>query len=444
MSWTLDGSGGGVAATGTTAAGVISTTLTDDIIVAVITCAHNAYVKSVAGGGLTWARHRYKHITSSGSQDLGIEVWWAHAATALTTQTITATFSAAMYATIEIFAVNGADLYTPFDPNASLPANSAFAGSGGSNNHTVSGISTTNPNTFEFAVLATSASPGATKTADGGWTLISSRYDAAGSGDIEYVINTSPVSGASQNVFTSYVVSTDYIALVDALQAPITHAEPVYVNAAAPTMVSAAATITIGLPGNRVNGNLLVAHLSISSSTATAVWPAGWTQIENWTIGSQNGSSAYCYVTGSEAAPVVTWTGSSGAMGRVDQFAHTAPTSPIGATSHNSTTSGSITTAAITSTRANSLILNYKDLGYGGAFVLAIPPLPTPYTNYQDGFNAAPAAEWKIGTEALPTPGTVSDSVSLTASNGVSAVYLDFLAEILAPVVSSSFVVIVG
>jgi hypothetical protein len=452
MALALDGHAATIINTsGTTAASVtLTTTSADDVIVALVSIFTNQVTNSastapgvlnVSGGGLTWGlRSRARLITSVSSVPLIEEEWVAHAPSALTAQTITASMGGvgtSNFMGLEVFGVSGADTDAVFDTNVSLPAIAAFAASGGTSSHPVTGISTTNANTFEIAALATAAGGTGTATADSGFTLLDSKwFSGTNAGhQAEYQINSSLLSSVSQNVFSSVsAIGTNYIALVDAIIAApgSARAGPKFVNSGGGTLFNSTSATAV-LPGSLVNGNLLLAHISVGSSTATPVWPAGWTPIgSKWTIGTQTGHQAYCYVTGSETAPTVTWTGTAGGMIQVIQISGTDASSPIGATSHNSASSASATCTAITTTRANSLVLNFLDVGE----VLATPA-PYPWRSRVTGGGTSPAIGcWHIADEFLPTSGTTSDSVNLTLY--ASCTYLNFTTEILAPGVAAS------
>jgi hypothetical protein len=446
MALALDGHAATIINTsGTTAASVtLTTTSADGAIVAYVTIFTNQVTNSsstapgvlnVSGGGLTWGLcYRTRLITSVSSLPLIVEKWVARAPSALTAQTITASMGGvgtSNFMALEVFGVSGADTDAIFDTNSSLPAISAFAASGGTSSHPVTGISTTNANTFEIATLATAAGGTGTPTADSGFTLLDSKWfnSTTAGQQAEYKINSSLLSSVSQNVFSSVsAISTNYIALVDAIVAApgSARAGPKFVNSGGGTLFNSTSATGV-LPSSRVNGNLLLAHLSVGSATAVPAWPAGWTVIETWTIGTQTGSKAYCYVTGSETAPTVTWTGTAAGMIQIVQISGAAPSSPIGSSSHNSASSASVTCSTITTTRANSLVLNFIDVGE----VLATPA-PYPWRSRVTGGGTSPSVGcWHIADEFLPTSGSTSDSVNLTLY--ASCTYLNFTTEILTP-----------
>jgi hypothetical protein len=441
MALSLDGHA--ATAVNTTSASVtLTTTGTDDLIVALTSLftdnttntVSNSPGVIVSGGGLLWAlRSRTRLITSISSLPLVVEEWVAHATAALTSQTITATISSpggTNYLCLEVFGVSGADVDAMFDTNASIPAVAAVAGRGGTSSHTVSGISTTNANTFEIARLATAVGGSGSPAADAGFTVLDNSWfnTSFGGQQSEYKINSSTLSSVSQNVFSSVsAISANYISHVDAIVAAgAARLGPKFVNSGGGS-VAAATSITPALPGSRVNGNLLLGHCSVTSATDTATWPAGWNVIENWTIGSQNGSKAWRYVDGTETAPHITWTNANGCMAQVIQISGVDQTNPIGNSSHNSASSTSVTCSTIATSRANSLVVNYLDAAQ------ALAPLaPVPYRPRSSGTVLSPArGSWQISDEFLATLGSSNDSVNETLY--ASCDWLNFTTEILAP-----------
>jgi hypothetical protein len=113
-----------------------------------------AAVSGVSGGGLTWASIA---ISPANGVFTRTELWWAYAATHLTSQTITATIANTNGnfddATIVVFAVTGflgtAYQTAPWDVNASLPKTN----SGVNNAPTETGISTTSANSMVINVV---------------------------------------------------------------------------------------------------------------------------------------------------------------------------------------------------------------------------------------------------------------------------------------------------
>jgi len=223
MTISFDGKASGTATSAATVSALLTTTKPNDIIIAVVDV-HSANsaigVSSVDGGGLTWTRRSTQNyaVPNFPPNHVIHEVWWALATGPLTALSITAlfnNFSGTSYEALNIFAVNGANLTAPFDPNVSLPASIKSALS----DHSITGISTTNPNTFGFAMIADD-NLNHTYTADAGYTLIASLTGTSGAflgAASEYKIQSGALSGVTINPFSGQATSA-YIAQVDAIQ----------------------------------------------------------------------------------------------------------------------------------------------------------------------------------------------------------------------------------
>ena len=115
---TVDGHSSTIAG-GSTISPNLTTTLTDDVILAIVfipdTTIHVTGVAAASGvpGGFT------KRIRTTG----GLEIWSGHAASPLSGVAITATASGSTYLSMAVMGVNGVvDTSNPFDPNSLLPA----------------------------------------------------------------------------------------------------------------------------------------------------------------------------------------------------------------------------------------------------------------------------------------------------------------------------------
>ena len=433
MALGLDGHANG-AASALSVTATLTTVNAGDFIVAQTTSFTNgihAGMGAVTGGGLTWALRTRQQITATVASDpLAYDEWVAYAPAALTSQVITATQGSGggvNYLTLEVYGVTGVDTDLVFDQNASLPAISSFA-AGGNANHTVSGISTTAAATFEMGVLATTAGGSGGAAADAGFTLIDNVWNNTSYGGLqtEYKVNASQLSGVSQNIFASLSsITTNYHAVVDALVAAgSARSGPKAVNFGAPTTGSLVTTLTPALPPSRVNGNLLLAQININNGTETVAWPGGWTVIENWNTSNQTGSKAYRFVDGTETAPVLTWANAAYCQAEITQISGAKNPNPIGASSHAGAQGTSVSCPTITTTGANSLVINRSSTGE------TMPLwLPTPWRPRMSGGNSNFA--WHIADQYIPTSGTASASTASTLY--ANDYYTNMTTEILAP-----------
>jgi hypothetical protein len=85
---------------------------------------------------------------------------------------------------------------------------------------------------------------------------------------------------------------------------------PAFVNAQSAASESTSVH-TGALPGGRVNGNLLIFYFKVRSTANDPIVSAGWTAIDTFGFGGSTFryGAYYCYVTGSETAPTLTWRG---------------------------------------------------------------------------------------------------------------------------------------
>lgn len=125
MAIAIDGSATGESALTSLAAGALTTSSSDDIIIAAIevNSALSISVSGVSGGGLTWAKKiAVANAFDGGGIFTSTEIWWAVAASPLSSQVITATATLAGDHSIVVFGISGLNTSSPFDSNASFPA----------------------------------------------------------------------------------------------------------------------------------------------------------------------------------------------------------------------------------------------------------------------------------------------------------------------------------
>lgn len=127
----VDGFATGVFSTASSGTVTLTTSLTNDIVVVAIgfesTIGQGAQtVSSVAASGLTFHQRGAQAYLSPASPNANVqlEIWWASAASALTSEIITVTLSGTIdNESMVAFGVNGVlNLAAPWDTNASLPA----------------------------------------------------------------------------------------------------------------------------------------------------------------------------------------------------------------------------------------------------------------------------------------------------------------------------------
>jgi hypothetical protein len=136
---------------------------------------------------------------------------------------------------------------------------------------------------------------------------------------------------------------------------------PAFVNART-TASQSTSVHTADLPTGRTTGNLLIFYFQVASVTNDPTVSAGWTLIDTFGFGSGTTlryGAYYCYVTGSEVAPTLTWAGGGHACSLIAEYENVAPSSPVVPGTKNGASSGTaISTAATVSSRDNSLFIS--------------------------------------------------------------------------------------
>ena len=212
MTLSLDGNANGNSTFSTTVAASLTTSNTDDIIVALVATKHDgssAPAISVAdGSSLTWTQ-RYQ----LNSSDESYGIFWAHAASALSGDTITATLSVSSSEnTIIVFGVSGADTSYPFDNNASLTKHA----SGTSTAPAATGVSTDATDTFLIGFGAAESIGGFSWSGPG--SSLTTIDTAAASAFVnfksyaDYKIVASPQSGATIDAVLSTSAAWNFFA----------------------------------------------------------------------------------------------------------------------------------------------------------------------------------------------------------------------------------------
>jgi hypothetical protein len=146
-------------------------------------------VSSVAGAGLTWAqRAAIQQPNSTFGAHLNMETWCAPAASALSGQVITVTWSGAYDdACMVAWGVHNQNVAAPFDTNGSIPGTATVPASTGTA-ATIGGISVSSPsNTF---VIGAVASPVTNDSGDpAGFTRIAFIQNGNGTNSISCLVD---------------------------------------------------------------------------------------------------------------------------------------------------------------------------------------------------------------------------------------------------------------
>jgi hypothetical protein len=168
MTLALDPSGGFTSTFSSASSGTITVSTTNaSILVIVVACeATNATgvhrtVSSITATGLTFnpipstnTPKGYNDNTGAANAYNTLEIWYAVAASPLSSVVVTVNLSGACDdAVLQGFGVNGVNTSTPADSNSSLAVVTTFPGFGGTTGCT--GVSTTNANTFMILAYET-------------------------------------------------------------------------------------------------------------------------------------------------------------------------------------------------------------------------------------------------------------------------------------------------
>jgi len=205
----LDGSAVATAATVTSLSASLTTTKTNDIIIACVFVNGSPSTVSISDGyTLSW------NTKINGVN--GIWEFWAYSASALSSDSITVSFGSSVTAGIIVFGVNGANTSLPFDP-ALMPSET-----GQSKSATTFSLyfNTDIPNTFVFQFWGT-ATTGETFTVQSGWTTIQTANTNVSIGAFyQTYTSTQTQVPATATISTAAVLS----GLIDAL-----HSAPSYI-----------------------------------------------------------------------------------------------------------------------------------------------------------------------------------------------------------------------
>lgn len=234
MSLAHDSGGGGgsdFAGTDTTTATVV-TNFADEILVAVVSFEVTPpagffppIVSTITDTlGRTWARRSFRAMTTTGTGALAnviVDTWWCYAPTAGSADVTVLLAGPIDAGWVRVFGVRGVDLATPFDVDASLPAEAHNAAKSTVSHIEKTGISTTAANTFMFAVVSIPRNFPTLADTGGGWSQISAPANNGGAVLWSYGLVEKKIFSAAQSGITVQAINDQpsWIFVVDALQA---------------------------------------------------------------------------------------------------------------------------------------------------------------------------------------------------------------------------------
>jgi len=183
------------------------------------------------------------------------------------------------------------------------------------------------------------------------------------------------------------------------------------------SIVQAGSVHTGSLPTSRVNGNLLIFYFKSRDTSNDPTVSAGWTQLDTFGFGgtSQRFGVFYAFVTGSEVAPTVTVAGGGTVVSLIVQYFGVNPATPVIAGSNNGAATGTaISTAAINSSKNNSLAISAS---WDDAAIA--PTLPAGFTNEGVGFYQNVFGSLRLCEAQIAISGTNSGAVNCTQTGSV-------------------------
>ena len=188
----------------------LTTAGTNDIIIVIVQAINYSATPTVVSvsdaSSLTWARRASYPYTPSFPNANGYnltEIWWAHAPSALASDTITVAMGETDYVCLTAFGLNGAaSLTSPFDADGSLTATNS---SGGPSSPNVTGVSSDNPNDAYvfFTQLTGVSAAGWTGTPPTGFSVIENPFTGGSTGAMGTVFGEHIVTMLSGATITS-------------------------------------------------------------------------------------------------------------------------------------------------------------------------------------------------------------------------------------------------
>jgi hypothetical protein len=210
----------------------LTTTQANDVIVVAFmgemntnaACPTISQISSTHLPSTAWSKRSQIQMAGEGgttSGNIDVEVWWAVASSALSSESITVTLTGTCNddMALVIFGVSGANTSSPWDSNSSLPAYNTNASST-SKNIASTTFSTSNANDILLSIQGVEVGAGATPS---GYTEVNTANNSGGTyGAIIYVAEDI-VTATQSSVSQSTTESTDWWGVIaDAIQqAPV-------------------------------------------------------------------------------------------------------------------------------------------------------------------------------------------------------------------------------
>ncbi len=134
---------------------------------------------------------------------------------------------------------------------------------------------------------------------------------------------------------------------------------PLFVNTGAQSASASAATRTPSLPASRVTGNTMIAICAVKNNATISTATTGWTKDTQVNSGAGYTLAQFSRrIDGTEAAPVITWTGAAACFAIIYQYSHVKTSGAIlGQVASNAGVSTTPSVTAVVPGDASSLIV---------------------------------------------------------------------------------------
>lgn len=176
--------------------------------------------------------------------------------------------------------------------------------------------------------------------------------------------------------------------------------------------------MTIAKPAGTVDGDLLVAAITIDNTNAVTA-PAGWTLIADTLFSSSTKHVSTYYKVASSEGASWTWTfASTICTGWVGAYSACAPASPLALNTSNPNQANSLTSTAtgLTTATANVLLIAVYSNGGGRTY--------TPAGTMTEQFDSGGGPSLMVADELFATPGATGNRAATLSSAALSGAQL--------------------
>jgi hypothetical protein len=281
----LDGTGNHQCTTSLTCATSLSTSKSNDVVVAACFGAGSGLTFSISDtGGLTWYQRGGTYSPSNNRQ---IAVFYAAAPSALSSDSIKCTSSVNSNLVAIVWGVNGANTVSPFDANAGLPGTNS-----GNTASPSCSVSTSNADDFVFEVAQTVGAVTWTASPSGS-SLIAQNTAAGPSSIADYQVVSSTQSSVTES--WSLSGSGNWAAWCDAIVAASTFDSGLTFAITGTSLGSSGQTICSISPASTVSVASCTAYADYNTAVSFPSNPTGQASNTRWEF---SGTSSFTDTTG--------------------------------------------------------------------------------------------------------------------------------------------------